>query len=344
MRILFVFVLVLLLAACGGESDEATQTPYFIILTATEEPPVESVVVPTQTPHVIIVTATPEPATPTPQVIVVTATPGAILETAHAIETENAGTLAAFYATKTEEAWATREATFATASQAFLDATATAEAATEEATQYSRDCQLPVGAFEILNANPCLDNPIPEEQQPDVTAGIVIQNRPETYQLHNRLETADGLSGEEHHTNPMPIDVDEDGYQFGVGFVAGEAGYETTLTVHEPICLFVQAFGAYRIDDPDYHGNRSNYALRAWIEKQNGAEVDLGMAAMPEATNGDIEPFWAVQVTEPGVYTIGVGVLMRYATAPSGAWVRLESIGIAENTDGGFCGEFTPEI
>lgn len=210
--------------------------------------------------------------------------------------------------------------------------------------RYARDCRLPVGAFDLVNANPCLEGAVREAAAVAWTEGVVAQYRPETYHVRNRVGNGDGLVGAEHHTYPLFITEHDDVYVFAVGYVAGETALETAITLHEPVCLFVQAIGTYKIDDPDYTANRTNYTMRAYIGKQDGAEVDLGMVALPEATNGDLEPFWAVRVTEPGVYTVGVGVWMRYPTAPSGSFVALESIGIAENTDGGFCGEHTLDI
>jgi len=169
--------------------------------------------------------------------------------------------------------------------------TPTQEAATgtPEPTRYSRNCNLPPGQFEIINANPCLDNPILTEYQEDITEGITEQYRPETYSIYQLHENAFGLFGDEHHTYPIPIEYD-DGYVFGVGFVAGEVGYETNVTVHEEACLSIQAFADYRVEDAEYAEHRNNYAMQATITRQDGAEVKLGMVLLPEMTGANIDP------------------------------------------------------
>ena len=214
---------------------------------------------------------------------------------------------------------------------------------TPEPTRYSRDCRLPPAQFEILNPNPCLDNPIMTEYQEDITEGITVQYRPETYSIYQLHENAFGLSGDEHHTFPIPIEYD-DGYVFGVGFVAGEVGYETNVTVHEATCLSIQAFGNYRIEDTEYAEHRNNYAMQATITRQDGAEVKLGMVLLPEMTGANIDPFWTVRVTEPGAFMVRLVIDIGYATAPAGSWVRVESISVAI-TPGGYCdNEFTPVV
>lgn len=283
--------------------------------------------IPTQTPYFIIVTATPDESGT------------AIRET----------TVAATATSRIEILYLTATHIVRTATQVALDMTATASPATDVATvesaQYSRDCQLPGNEYVILNANPCLDNPVLEQQQPEGATEVTVQHYPETYRLWNRHETweTDGVSWGERQTEFIPIDVDDEGYRFDVSSVAGEAGFMTTFTLHESPeakCVIVQAFGTYHIEDPQYATNRDNYALRVWIPTGKGKDFELGIATMPAAPNGDIDPYWTISLNGSGEYTFGISVLVQNPTAPTGSWVRLESIAIAENPDWRFCDRY----
>lgn len=211
---------------------------------------------------------------------------------------------------------------------------------TQEVGNYTYTCEKPTGFAVFLNHNPCLDAPIIENE---------YQMRPETYAIYERREDGNGHSGTENHTNLIPIryDGENEGYIFDVGLVAGESGFETIVIVDAPSCLLIQPFGAYRIEDNQYLEHINNYALRVEALKIVGvyadiiARQDLGLAVLPEVNNGELKPFWTIQASS-GVYAIRVIIKMGFATAPVGAWIRLDSISVVV-ANSGYC-ENAPRI
>ena len=187
---------------------------------------------------------------------------------------------------------------------------------------YPTDCLSPENGFVQIHPNPCLEQPT------DVANGI-LQMVPAQYAVYS-IATADV------RLIRMQILCNEEGCSFFIGVMVGETGYETYVILDKAACLVIQVAGSYMINDPAYHVNRLNYGMRAWLRLRNEIDMDLGMIEFSSDSAGSMAPYWIVQLPSAGVYRIRVGVVMQDATAKSG-YVRIESIGIAEDLEGQYC-------
>ncbi|NIN36625.1 MAG: hypothetical protein GTO60_16640 [Gammaproteobacteria bacterium] len=169
--------------------------------------------------------------------------------------------------------------------------------------------------FRLLNSNPYMVNTRIVQQQPHITLGITEQCVGEGYTLYNLRQNWAGQSGDEHGTVYMPITCETGAIRFHFGGVAGEVGYETTINVSSEQyaisnCLLIQAFGHYRIEDPQRVD--SSYALRAWVN-----DVSVGEYWM-ESEEEDIEPFWTYQIHRTGTYRVRIALLASWNSSVPG--------------------------
>lgn len=174
--------------------------------------------------------------------------------------------------------------------------------------------------FLLLNSNPYMVNTEVHQQWYSAAEGYVEQCVGEGYTIYNLRRNLAGQFGEEHRTYFMPVDCVGNTKRVYFGGIAGQFGYETTITIDTitrdnsaPLCILIQAHGHYRIEDDTYQDNIRGYGMRAWVNNEPiGEEWTF---APPES---DFNPFWTYKILQNGTYRIRIAWIASWASSIPG--------------------------
>lgn len=214
--------------------------------------------------------------------------------------------------------------------------------------------------FVPLNNNPYLDNVEVQQFRRSVLDGWTGVAVPRGYEYFWVTGNADGRN------NPIrdgatiiPIIERREGLVFDVGGRAAKAGYATDVTIigitqtnSAPVCLFIQWFATYAIEDEDYDIHTQNYWVHGFADNNRERQAALWVRSFDDNPAANIKPHWTLWVTANGTYTITMYVQMRYATAAPNhvepdnwvSWFLLRSYWIGIDTQGGHCDSNTPML
>lgn len=214
--------------------------------------------------------------------------------------------------------------------------------------------------FVPLNDNPYLDNVTIRYYRRSVVDGWTAVAVPEGYTHFWMTGNADGGNNPElDGATIIPVIERQQGLVFDIGGRAAKSGYAMDIEIDgitqsnsAPVCLFIQWFGIYAIEDENYDTHVQNYWFHAFADNNRGRQESLWVRAVADEPAANIAPYWTLWVTSNGTYTITAYIDMRYATsAPNHtepdnwvSWFLLRSLWAGIDTQGGHCDHNTPML
>jgi len=125
-----------------------------------------------------------------------------------------------------------------------------------------------------------------------------------------------------------------------------------TQTNSQPVCLFIQWFATYAIEDEDYDLHTQNYWVHGFVDNNRGRQEALWIRSFDDVPTANVSPYWTLYATANGTYTITMFLDMRYATAAPNhiepdnwvSWFLLRSFWVGVDTTGGHCDQNTPML
>ena len=203
--------------------------------------------------------------------------------------------------------------------------------------------------FAPLNDNPDLDNVVVQQFRRSVLDGWTAVAVPEGYTHFWMTGNAGGGNNpEQDGATIIPVIERQQGLVFDIGGRAAKSGYAIdveitgiTQTNSQPVCVFIQWFGAYAVEDED-----------GFADNNRGRQEALWVRSFDDALSANIEPYWTLYATSNGIYTITMYVDMRYATAAPNhiepdnwvSWFLLRSFWVGIDTLGSHCDSNTPML